>query len=137
MKTISVSVRFNSEELAKIDKIAHSLKVTRSDFLRKAALSDNSVGSFEEVKEELVEIKKSMNALVTLLQEHVRIPSFREWRVRVAIEKLLDVDERTKLDDFLLNAARMYYARFGIWPTPDDGEKFGTPPEGAWPKNPV
>lgn len=137
MKTTSISVRFSEDELATIDKIAAGLKVTRSDFLRKCALSGDRLSSSSEIKEELAEIKKMLNALVTLLEEHVRIPSFREWRVRVAIDKMLVVDEKTNLDDFLLNAARMYYARFGIWPKPNDGEKFGTPPEGPWPKNPV
>lgn len=151
-KTHKIDVRLEADELLELERQAKVLNMPKSRLARilltggamakpqpqqlatAAPAFDES--RFSAVESRLSEIDESLSAsarafdtLLSQLAEFLRIPSFREYRARLAVE---GVEKRQNEDDtaFLIRAAQRYFVTFSAWPSPSDSRAFGPLPQG-------
>ena len=107
---------------------------------------DGMRSTLDEQQQRIAEIEQSLTASArafdTLLQklgEFIRVPSFREYRARLAVEQ---VEKRENEDElaFLVRIAQRYFIAHNAWPDPADSRAFGPVPGGVdiskFPKSP-
>lgn len=85
----------------------------------------------EEIKQQqketaaaLAQSAESFNALLEYLNQYIRVPSFREYRARDAVEGTIQKPGETELA-FLLRLANRYYILYKTWPNAADINTFG------------
>lgn len=85
----------------------------------------------EEIKQQqqetataLKQSAESFNALLDYLNQYIRVPSFREYRARDAVEGTIQKPGETELA-FLLRLANRYYILYKTWPNAADINTFG------------
>lgn len=158
IKTEYLKFRATRDEAREIERIAKTLGLSRSDYLRAVAFGAPAPGatptqpaaaapapdfSFlqadidllkqqqEEIKQQqketaaaLAQSAESFNALLEYLNQYIRVPSFREYRARDAVEGTIQKPGETELA-FLLRLANRYYILYKTWPKAADINTFG------------
>ena len=149
-KTV-ITFRLEAEETREIDRICKTLGLSRSDYLRAVAFGAPAPTSTpnpaaetapapdfdllqadiallksqqEEVNATLAQSAESFNTLLQSLGEFLRVPSFREYRARDAVEGSIQKPGETELN-FLIRLANRYYLIYKVWPDPTNINIFG------------
>lgn len=85
----------------------------------------------EEIKQQqqetataLKQSAESFNSLLDYLNQYIRVPSFREYRARDAVEGTIQKPGEAELA-FLLRLANRYYILYKTWPNAADINTFG------------
>lgn len=150
-KTHKIDVRLEADELLELERQAKVLNMPKSRLARilltggamakpqqqqlataAPAFDESRLAAVEarlsEVEESLSASARAFDALLQQLAEFLRIPSFREYRARLAVE---GVEKRQNEDDtsFLLRAASRYFVLYQSWPDPSDSRSFGPAPQ--------
>ncbi len=93
----------------------------------------------EEIREALSHSAQTFDALLLRLNEIMRVPTFREYRGRLAAEGI-EKRQNESDDQFLIRSANRYFVAFSVWPDPVDSRAFGPVPPGVdlakFPKSP-
>lgn len=93
----------------------------------------------EEMREALSQSARAFDALLSRLNEIMRVPTFREYRGRLAAEGI-EKKQSESDDQFLIRSANRYFVAFGVWPDPVDSRAFGPVPPAVdlakFPKSP-
>ena len=151
IKTEYLKFRATREEAKEIDRICKTLGLSRSDYLRAVAfgapapratpspaaetahapdfdLLQADIAALKTQQEEMnaaqAQAAESFNALVQNLNEFLRVPSFREYRARDAVEGTIQKPGETELN-FLIRLANRYYLIYKVWPDPTNINIFG------------
>lgn len=150
-----IDARFAADEIAQIDRICKSLNMPRSQYLRLCAtggISQNALApaqaqasTFDDsaLREDLDEMKKtldgvcgeisnsakSFDVLLNQLSQILRIPSFREYRAKAAVDGFTP-QPGEQITDVLIRLAESYFLQIGIWPNVSDPRTFGDMPQG-------
>lgn len=151
IKTEYLKFRATREEAREIDRMCKLLGLSRSEYLRAVAFGAPAPGatpspaaetahapdfSFlqadiallksqqEEVNATLAQSAESFNALLQSLGEFLRVPSFREYRARDAVEGTIQKTGESELN-FLIRLANRYYLIYKVWPDPTNINIFG------------
>jgi len=137
-KTHKLDIRLSADELAEIERAARALNMSKSTFAR-LLLTGGAVqksppapiDELTEIRDELAEIRAELDSaarafrqLVALVKEKLRIPSFREYRSRAIVERIVKRENENDLQ-YMLRLASRYYVLYGRWPTPEDSVDFG------------
>ena len=78
----------------------------------------------KETAAAIAQSAESFNALLDYLNQYIRVPSFREYRARDAVEGTIQKPGETELA-FLLRLANRYYILYKTWPNAADINTFG------------
>ena len=78
----------------------------------------------KETADALAQSAESFNQLLDYLNQYIRVPSFREYRARDAVEGTIQKAGETELA-FLLRLANRYYILYKTWPNAADINTFG------------
>ena len=78
----------------------------------------------KETAAALAQSAESFNTLLDYLNQYIRVPSFREYRARDAVEGTIQKPGETELA-FLLRLANRYYILYKTWPNAADINTFG------------
>lgn len=151
MKKHNISLKVDSSEFKEIERICKTLGLSKSEYLRAVAFGAPAPIStpaqaaetapapdFELLQAEIIEIKQqqqetaaalaqsaeSFNTLLDYLNQYIRVPSFREYRARDAVEGTIQKPGETELA-FLLRLANRYYILYKTWPNAADINTFG------------
>ena len=151
IKTDYLKFRATREETREIDRICKTLGLSRSDYLRAVAFGAPAPGATpaqaaaaapapdfdllqaeiaalkaqqEEMNAALAQSAESFNNLLDYLNQYIRVPSFREYRARDAVEGTIQKPGETELA-FLLRLANRYYILYKSWPNAADINTFG------------
>ena len=151
IKTEYLKFRATREEAKEIDRICKLLGLSRSEYLRAVAFGAPAPGvtptqpaetapapdfSFlqadidllkqqqQETAAALAQSAESFNTLLDYLNQYIRVPSFREYRARDAVEGTIQKPGETELA-FLLRLANRYYILYKTWPNAADINTFG------------
>lgn len=151
-KSTFLKVRLDADEMLQIERQARTLSMPKSRLARilltggavakqqpqepaaaAPAFDDPRLaaidGRLAEVEESLSASARAFDNLLQQLAEFLRVPSFREYRARLAVE---GVEKRQNEDDtqFLVRAAQRYFVALNAWPDPADSRAFGPLPAG-------
>jgi len=140
-----VSLRLTRDELQQIDRQAAGLGISRSELIR-ALLSgdaptpaptsagvdmdamDAIKGALSDMRGEISAMRAEINAafdeLLKKLSELIAVPSFTEFRARMIAQGIKNRPGESTLD-YIIRIAEAYYMAYGIWPNPDDHDRFG------------
>ena len=151
MKKYNVSLKMNQEEFKELERICKTLNLSKSEYLRAVAFGAPAPTSTpnpapetahapdfdllqadiallksqqEEVNATLAQSAESFNTLLQSLGEFLRVPSFREYRARDAVEGTIQKPGESELV-FLLRLANRYYILYKTWPNAADINTFG------------
>ncbi len=151
IKTEYLKFRATQEEAREIDRICKLLGLSRSEYLRAVAFGAPAPASTptapaetahapdfsflqadiaalktqqEEMNAAQAQAAESFNALVQNLNEFLRVPSFREYRARDAVEGTIQKPSESELN-FLIRLANRYYLLYKVWPDPTNINIFG------------
>jgi Xaa-Pro aminopeptidase len=156
-----LGIKLDDAELAEIERQARLLNMPKSQFARllltggalqnpqpPAAAPEPQIdetrierieAQIEEMRESLISSARAFDELLAFLREQQRIPSFREYRARAAVENIARRENETE-QQYLLRLASRYYVLYQIWPVPSDSATFGPVPQGfeaqKWPPVP-
>jgi Xaa-Pro aminopeptidase len=157
----TLGIKLDDDELAEIDRAARVLNMSRSEYSRllltggslpasqpaapaPAAPIDETrlermEAQIEEMRESLITSARAFDELLAFLREQQRIPSFREYRARCAVENISKRENESE-QQYLLRLASRYFVLYHHWPTPADSAAFGPVPQGfepqSWPALP-
>lgn len=146
-KTMFLKVRLDPPEMLQIERQSRLLNMPKSRFARllltggamakpqpqqpataPPAFDESRLSAVEsrlsEIDESLSSSARAFDALLSQLNEFLRVPSFREYRSRLGAE---GVEKRQNEDDtaFLLRAASRFFVLYQRWPDPSDSRSFG------------
>lgn len=158
IKTEYLKFRATRDEAREIERIAKTLGLSRSDYLRAVAFGAPAPGAtpaqaaetapapdfsflqadIDLIKQQQEELKQqqketaaalkqsaeSFNSLLDYLNQYIRVPSFREYRARDAVEGTIQKPGEAELA-FLLRLANRYYILYKTWPNAADINTFG------------
>lgn len=151
MKKYNVSLKMDSAEFKELERICKTLNLSKSEYLRAVAFGAPAPNSTptqpaetapapdfsflqadiaalkthqEEMNAALANSAESFNALLQSLGEFLRVPSFREYRARDAVEGTIQKTGETELN-FLIRLANRYYLLYKVWPDATNINIFG------------
>lgn len=151
MKQRLVGFKATNDEFREIERICKLLNLTKSEYLRAVAFGAPAPGATptpaaetapapdlailqadiaalktqqEEMNAAQAQAAESFNALVQNLNEFLRVPSFREYRARDAVEGTIQKQGESELN-FLIRLANRYYLIYKVWPDPTNINIFG------------
>lgn len=149
-KTV-ITFRLKTDEARELERICQTLGLSKTEYLRAVAFGAPAPTStpnpaaetapapdFSFLQADIAALKtqqeemnaaqahaaESFNALVQNLNEFLRVPSFREYRARDAVEGTIQKPGETELA-FLLRLANRYYILYKTWPNAADINTFG------------
>lgn len=150
-KNTFLKVRLDAAEMLDIERQAKLLNMPKSQLARLmltggaaakphqqpapaagGAFDDSRLIAIESRLSELEESSRAsaraFDALLSQLNEFLRVPSFREYRARLVTD---GVEKRQAEDDtqFLVRAASRYFVLYQQWPIPSDLRSFGPLPQ--------
>ena len=151
MKQRLVGFKATNDEFREIERICKLLNLTKSEYLRAVAFGAPAPGATptpaaetapapdlailqadidlikqqqEEMNAAQAQAAESFNALLQNLGEFLRVPSFREYRARDAVEGSIQKPGESELN-FLIRLANRYYLIYKVWPDPTNINIFG------------
>ncbi len=151
MKKYNVSLKMDQEEFKELERICKTLNLSKSEYLRAVAFGAPAPGATptpaaetapapdlallqadiaalkaqqEEMNAAQAQAAESFNTLLDYLNQYIRVPSFREYRARDAVEGTIQKPGETELA-FLLRLANRYYILYKTWPNAADINTFG------------
>ena len=151
LKKHNVSLKLNSAEFSELERICTTLGFSKADYLRAVAfgapaptstptqpaetapapdlaLLQADIAALKAQQEEMnaaqAQSAESFNSLLDYLNQYIRVPSFREYRARDAVEGTIQKPGETELA-FLLRLANRYYILYKTWPNAADINTFG------------
>lgn len=151
MKKYNVSLKMDSAEFKELERICKLLNLGKSEYLRAVAFGapapiatpspaaetapapdlsilQADIAALKTQQEEMnaaqAQAAESFNALVQNLNEFLRVPSFREYRARDAVEGTIQKPGETELN-FLIRLANRYYLLYKVWPDATNINIFG------------
>lgn len=157
MKTRLVGFKATDDEFKEIERIAKTLKLSKTDYLRAVAFGapapmstpaaapasapapdlapvtarlETVESRIAEINAALMQSAESFNALLQNLNEFLRIPTFREYRARDQAEGSIKKPDEPELT-YLFRLANRYAVKYDAWPNPDDKNQFGPVPAGT------
>lgn len=143
-----ITFRLDGDEMTEIERICKTLRLSKTDYLRAvslggskpigpppavpaAAMDDSRLASLEagqrDIQMALNDSAAAFAALMTNLNEFLRIPSFREYRARDLAGNSIKRDGEAE-EIYLLRLAHRYFIQYQVWPDPEDKTKFGPAP---------
>lgn len=149
-KTV-ITFRLKAEEARELERICQTLGLSKTDYLRAVAFGAPAPGATpsqpaetapapdlsllqadidlikqqqKETANALAQSAESFNQLLDYLNQYIRVPSFREYRARDAVEGTIQKPGETELA-FLLRLANRYYILYKTWPNAADINTFG------------
>lgn len=160
-KTTFLKVRLDADEMLQIEKQSRVLNMPKSRLARllltgaapqppqstpatqPAALDDSRLDALEsqvaEMRDALAHSAGAFDALLSQLNQILRVPSFTEYRARLHAESIEKRENETD-EQFLLRSAQRYFIAHGAWPDPSNSRSFGRLPAGydpaKFPKSP-
>jgi Xaa-Pro aminopeptidase len=160
-KNCFLGIKLDSDELHEIERAARALNMPKSQYARllltggalqvpqppastpAAVIDETRIERIEaqiaEMRESLIASARAFDELLSFLREQQRVPSFREYRARAAVENITRRENETE-QQYLLRLASRYFVLYGQWPTPADSATFGPTPAGfdaqQWPATP-
>ena len=165
IKTEYLKFRATRDEAREIERIAKTLGLSRSDYLRAVAFGAPAPGATptqpaaaapapdltllqadidllkqqqEEMNAAQAQAAESFNTLLDYLNQYIRVPSFREYRTRDIVEGTIQKAGENELS-FLTRLATRYYLIYKAWPNPSESTAFGPAAEETkanFPKSP-
>lgn len=156
IKTEYLKFRATRDEAKEIERIAKTLGLSRSDYLRAVAFgapaprgspqtpaetaptpdlaplqADIEILKTQqkETAQALTQSAESFTALLGQLNQLLRVPSFREYRARALAEEPAPRPGENEMT-YLLRLAHEYHMQYQIWPNPTDTQRNGKFPEG-------
>lgn len=131
-KTNNLQVRLSDTEMMDLERQAGAVNMAKSQLARLLLTTGQAGGqtptppteSLSEIKKMLDDQAEAMGNLLHFLAEQSRIPSFREYRSRLAAESIDKRENETDLA-FLIRSANLYFAAYGVWPNPTETASFG------------
>ena len=151
MKQRLIGFKATNDEFREIERICQTLGLSKTEYLRAVAfgapaptstpnpaaetahapdfdLLQADIAALKTQQEEMnaaqAQAAESFNALVQNLGEFLRVPSFREYRARDAVEGSIQKPGETELN-FLIRLANRYYLIYKVWPDPTNINIFG------------
>ena len=151
IKTEYLKFRATRDEAREIERIAKTLGLSRSDYLRAVAFGAPAPGATptptaetapapdlallqadiaalkaqqEEMNAAQAQAAESFNTLLDYLNQYIRVPSFREYRTRDIVEGTIQKAGENELS-FLTRLATRYYLIYKAWPNPAESTAFG------------
>ena len=151
MKQRLIGFKATNDEFREIERICQTLGLSKTEYLRAVAFGAPAPGatpsptaetapapdfSFlqadidlikqqqEEMNAVQAQAAESFNTLLDYLNQYIRVPSFREYRARDAVEGTIQKSGETELA-FLLRLANRYYILYKTWPNAADINTFG------------
>lgn len=151
IKTEYLKFRATRDEAREIERIAKTLGLSRSDYLRAVAFGAPAPNSTpaqaaeaapppdfsflqadidllkqqqKETADALAQSAESFNTLLDYLNQYIRVPSFREYRTRDIVEGTIQKAGENELS-FLTRLATRYYLIYKAWPNPSESMAFG------------
>lgn len=131
-KTQYLKVRMSADEMQELERQAGALGIQKSRLARMLLTTDQApkapesspTDSPSDIKKMLDDQAMALADLLRFLSEQMRVPSFREYRSRLAAE---GIDKHQNEDDlaFLIRSANLYFASYGAWPNPAETASFG------------
>ncbi len=149
-KTV-ITFRLKTDEARELERICQTLGLSKTEYLRAVAFGAPAPTStpnpaaetapapdFSFLQADIAALKtqqeemnaaqahaaESFNALVQNLNEFLRVPSFREYRARDAVEGTIQKPGETELN-FLIRLANRYYLIYKVWPDATNINIFG------------
>ena len=149
-KTV-ITFRLKTDEARELERICQTLGLSKTEYLRAVAfgapaptstpnpaaetapapdltLLQADIDLIKQQQEEMnaaqAQAAESFNVLIQNLNEFLRVPSFREYRARDAVEGTIQKPGETELA-FLLRLANRYYILYKTWPNAADINTFG------------
>lgn len=147
MKSTYLKIRITPDEMRELERQARAMGMSRSELAR-AMLSgdaptptpaptsagvdmdamDAIKGALSDMRGEIsatrAEINAAFDELLKKLSELIAIPSFTEFRARAIAQGIKSRPGESTLD-YVIRIAHAYYTAYGIWPNPDDHDRFG------------
>jgi Xaa-Pro aminopeptidase len=155
-KLHKLDIRLDADELHEIERQARLLNMPKSQYARllltggalqnpqtqqqppASPIDETRIerieAQIEEMRESLISSARAFDELLAFLREQQRIPSFREYRARCAVENVTRRENETE-QQYLLRLANRYFVLYQHWPTPSDSATFGPVPAGFEPQN--
>jgi hypothetical protein len=156
-----LGIKLDDAELAEIERAARLFNLSKSQYSRlmiiggaaqnsqptaaaPAAQIDETAlaeirGELAEMRESLIASAAAFDQLLSFLREQQRVPSFREFRARCAVEQIAKRENESE-QQYLLRIASRYFVLYQSWPVPSDSATFGPVPAGfdaqKWPPVP-
>lgn len=100
---------------------------------------DTIESQIADMRDALHQSAGAFDALLSQLNQILRVPTFTEYRARLHAEGIEKRENETD-EQFLLRAARRYFLAHGAWPDPSNARAFGRLPAGCdaakFPKSP-
>lgn len=141
MKHVVLNVRLDAADKALLQRAASDANMSLSEFVRESALraaASNAAGHGSESSntssDELAQLAQHVAQLTSMLSEHMRVPTFREFRARMFCE-----ERKQATEDDVVRYAKMYYTIYRVWPDISDEANFGSTSErlrNIFPRNP-
>ena len=149
-KTV-ITFRLKTDEARELERICQTLGLSKTEYLRAVAFGapaptstpnpaaetapapdfsflQADIAALKTQQEEMnaaqAQAAESFNALVQNLNEFLRVPSFREYRARDAVEGTIQKAGETELN-FLIRLANRYYLIYKVWPDATNINIFG------------
>ena len=149
-KTV-ITFRLKTDEARELERICQTLGLSKTEYLRAVAFGapaptstpnpaaetapapdfsflQADIAALKTQQEEMnaaqAQAAESFNALVQNLNEFLRVPSFREYRARDAVEGTIQKPGETELN-FLIRLANRYYLIYKVWPDATNINIFG------------
>lgn len=160
-KDAFLKVRLDPDDMLQIERQARLLNMPKSQFARlmltgggiakpqhadaeqPKQIDDSRLAALEagmeEMRSALTQSAAAFDSLLSRLNEIMRVPTFREYRGRLAAE---GIEKRQNESDeqFLIRSANRYFVSFSVWPDPVDSRAFGPVAPGVdlakFPKSP-
>lgn len=157
-KTTFLKVRLDPADMLQIERQAKVLNMPKSKFARLLLTGgavtpqqpqpqpepspiddyrlDRLDAELAEMRDALMKSADAFNALLQNLAELHRVPSFREYRGRMAAEGVEKRQSETD-EQYLVRLGMRYFVAYQVWPDPSDSRRFGPIPAGVnFPKTP-
>lgn len=143
-----ITFRLDGDEMAEIERICKTLRLSKTDYLRAVALGgqapiglpvatpappmdESRLVALEagqrDIQMALNDSASAFTLLLTNLNEFLRIPTFREYRARDLAGNSIKRDGEAE-EVYLLRLAHRYFIQYQVWPDPEDKTKFGPAP---------
>lgn len=145
-QTAFLKVRLSSEEMFEIERQARAMSTSKSALVRLILVGGAAqivqqtaplagVESLQkainaqqqdiaEMRDSLQQSAAAFDALLNQLNEFLRVPTFREYRSRLAAEGAEKKQNETE-QDFLTRCANRYFVAYQVWPDASNLKTFG------------